>query len=47
MWGDSNWKLKDLVNSTPNYITQRIPLKSRYVFRYVGKSSSLYEQNNK
>ena len=31
MWGDSNWKIKDLVNSTFNYIKPRIPWKSRYV----------------
>ena len=31
MWGDSNWKLEDLVNSTLNYISQRVPLKSHYV----------------
>ena len=31
MWGDSNWKFEDLVNSTLSCIYQRIPLKSRYV----------------
>ena len=31
MWRDSNWKLEDLVNSTLNYINQRIPLKSHYI----------------
>ena len=31
IWGDSNWKFEDLVNSTLNCIYQRIPLKSRYV----------------
>ena len=31
MWGDSKWKLEDLVNSTLHYVNERIPLKSRYV----------------
>ena len=31
MWGDSNWKLEDLVYSILSYINQRILLKSRYV----------------
>ena len=31
MWGDSNWKLEDLVDSHLNYVNQRIPLESRYV----------------
>ena len=30
MWGESNWKLKNLVNSTLSYINERIPLKSHY-----------------
>ena len=31
MWGGSNWNLEYLVNSTLNYINQRIALKSCYV----------------
>ena len=31
MWGDSNWKLEDLINSAVKYINRRIPLKRCYV----------------
>ena len=31
MWGNSNWKLENFLNSTLNYINQITPLKSRYV----------------
>ena len=44
MCENSKWKLEDLVNSTLNYISQRIPLKSRYVrayqFPYMSKTIS-------